>query len=329
MHPIFKKFSFKHKNNKFFYYLFNFAGLLIPRIFFRIRLQKKLLTLKLYDSEYIKGRVNYYNKLSGKQTLSPKAIALSELKNPKKNRVYYFDTHEYIRYFNPTFNACFLFGDITHIPDEPSIIKSRPIAGNNAYSVILKLNKIRHYLFIHDRKAFADKKNMLVGRSVVKQPHRIRFYEMYFGHSLCNLGQINKNNNQQWIKDKLTITEHLDYKFILCLEGYDVASNLKWVMSSNSLAVMTKPKFETWFMEGTLIPNYHFILIKDDYSDLEERLNYYITHANEAAEIIANANAYIKQFKDKKREDLISLLVLQKYFFNTDQLSVADESFFT
>ena len=39
----------------------------------------------------------------------------------------------------------------------------------------------------------------------------------------------------------LTIREHLDYKFIMALEGNDVASNLKWVMSSNSIAVMTRP----------------------------------------------------------------------------------------
>lgn len=329
MHPIFKKISFKHKNNKFFYYLSNFAGLLIPGIFFRLRLQKKLLTLKHYNREYVKERVNYYNKLSGTQTLSEKAIALSGLKNPKKNRVYYFDTHEFIRYFNPQFKACFLFGDITHVPEDPSIVKSRPVAGNNAYSVILKLNKIRHYLFIEDKKAYADKKNMLIGRSVVKVPHRVRFYEMYFDHPLCNLGQINTNKNPQWIKEKLTIEEHLNYKFILCLEGYDVASNLKWVMSSNSLAVMTKPKFETWFMEGTLIPDHHYVLIQDDYSDLEEKINYYVTHTDEALRIISNANAYIEQFKDIERENLISLLVLQKYFLRTGQLSVADESLFT
>ena len=51
----------------------------------------------------------------------------------------------------------------------------------------------------------------------------------------------------------MTINEQLHYKFILCSEGNDVASNLKWVMSSNSIAVMPKPKFETWFMEGILV----------------------------------------------------------------------------
>lgn len=77
---------------------------------------------------------------------------------------------------------------------------------------------------------------------------------------------------------------------------------------------MPKPTYETWFMEGTLIGNYHYIEIKKDYSDLEEKLNYYIKHTNEALKIIENAHKFVEQFWDKKREKLISLLVLQKYF---------------
>ena len=117
----------------------------------------------------------------------------------------------------------------------------------------------------------------------------------------------------------MTIADHLKYKFILALEGNDVASNLKWVMSSNSVAVMPRPTCETWFMEGTLIPNYHYIEIKPDFSDLEERLNHYIQHPNEAESIIKHAHEYVNQFKDKKREDIISLLVLDKYFRMTGQ----------
>lgn len=106
----------------------------------------------------------------------------------------------------------------------------------------------------------------------------------------------------------------LKYKFILCLEGNDVASNLKWVMSSNSIAVMPKPKYETWFMEGKLKGNVHYIEIKDDYSDLEEKLNYYSEHTKEALDIINNAHKFIAELKDPNKEDLIALLVLQKYF---------------
>jgi hypothetical protein len=100
-------------------------------------------------------------------------------------------------------------------------------------------------------------------------------------------------------------------------------------MSSNSLAVMPKPKFETWFMEGTLKPNYHYVLIKDDFSDLEERMNYYINHPEEALEIIKNAHEYIDQFRNTKREELISLLVLEKYFYRTGQRMPQDPSLYT
>ena len=138
---------------------------------------------------------------------------------------------------------------------------------------------------------------------------------------MCDLGDVSKNTTdpKEWQTEKKTIQEHLDYKFILALEGNDVASNLKWVMSSNSIAVMPQPTCETWFMEGTLIPNYHYIEIKRDFSDLESRLQYYIEHIDEAQEIIKHANEYVSQFKDRKRENLISLLVLEKYFKETEQ----------
>ena len=85
-------------------------------------------------------------------------------------------------------------------------------------------------------------------------------------------------------------------------------------MSSNSVCVMPKPKYETWFMEGTLEAGVHYIEVNDDFSDAEEKIHYYSKHTKEALQIINNANAYVDQFKDSKREKLISLLVLDKYF---------------
>jgi hypothetical protein len=106
----------------------------------------------------------------------------------------------------------------------------------------------------------------------------------------------------------------------MALEGNDVASNLKWVMSSNSIAVMPRPTCETWFMEGELIPNYHYIEIREDYSDLIERINYYEEHPEEAKQIVQHANEWCSQFQNKEREDIISVLVLQKYFKASGQL---------
>jgi hypothetical protein len=326
MHPVFKKLSWKHKNNKMLYYSINFARQLIPGKLYRSRLEKKLAGLKDHDFNYVGKRVNYYNKLKEKRELSDSAESLLNFTIDRGNKTYFFDSYEYTRYFQNELKAIFKFGDVTFIPDQPAIVKSRPVKGNNANSVLLNLDKVRHFTFTNDKKAFIKKKNMLVSRNIATQPHRLKFLKMYHNHPLCNIGKINNNGeHNDLLREVLTIDEHLDYKFILCLEGNDVASNLKWVMSSQSLAVMPLPKFETWFMEATLIPDYHYVLIKDDYSDLEERMQYFINHEDEALEIVNNAHEYIRQFRMKKREDLISLLVLEKYFYQTNQIEVGND----
>lgn len=326
MNPSLKKLSWKHKNNKLLYYSVNIARQLIPAQLFRSRLAKKLSGLKDYDLDYLRKRINYYNKLGEKKELSESVDALLNFRMDKRNKTYFFDTYEFTRYFKNDLKVAFKFGDVTFVPHEPAIVKSRPVGVNNANSVLLNLDKVRHFTFTSDNKDFRTKKNMLVSRNYVIQPHRLKFLEMYFRHPMCDVGKINNNGeNTDFLKDILTIDEQLGYKFILCLEGNDVASNLKWVMSSQSLAVMPLPKYETWFMEATLIPDYHYVLIKDDYSDLEERLNYFMDNMDKALEIIQNAHQYINQFKAKQREDLISLLVLEKYFYRTDQIEVSDD----
>ena len=310
----------KYKNNRPIYYARAILREVFPDCFLRIQLNSKLKKQVDFDIEYIQKRVNYYCKLESCKPPFNFLVPLSEFKIPPRIRAYYFDSYEYTRFFNKKLRAAFLPGDINHVPDFPTILKSRPIGDYNTNSVILNLDKIRHFMFVNDKKPFFGKKNMLVGRGAVTQPHRKRFLEMYFNHPLCNVGQVNKDDQgSRYLVEKMTIDEQLEYKFILSLEGNDVATNLKWVMSSNSLAVMPRPKYETWFMEGTLVPNYHYLLIEDDYSDLEERLTYYIEHTEEAMDIVKNANEYVNQFRNKKREDVISLLVLDKYFRETGQ----------
>ena len=67
-------------------------------------------------------------------------------------------------------------------------------------------------------------------------------------------------------------------------------------------------------MEGTLIPGYHYVEVKPDLSDIEEKMDYYTSHPDEAEAIIRHAHEYVDQFRDRRREEIISLLVLEKYF---------------
>ena len=315
-----KRVSYKHKNNKVAYYLINYIRQFIPISFYQKKLAQKIHSKE--QLSVIQKRVEYYNKLSNTITLkSP--VQLSDIKTVPGSKVYFFDLYQYSRYFNQKLKGLFLFGDIVEVPSQPTFVKSRPILHDNVNSVLLKWNKLRHFMFIKkEQKTFLEKKNMLVSRGKVHktQAHRIKFIEKYFKHPMCNIGRVNTNDlNPLWKVPRLTIDQQLDYKFILCLEGNDVASNLKWVMSSQSIAVMPKPKYETWFMEGLLVADVHYIVIKDDYSDLEQRLNYYIKNQDKAQQIIENANVYVQQFKDTKNERLISLLIMKKYFEKTNQ----------
>lgn len=261
-------------------------------------------------------RVDYYNKLSNTFVLNNPEVLLT-YKKPKKHTTYYLDLMNYLKYFSSKSLFCAVFGDVTEVPNQPSFVKSRPIHGDNKNSVLLKLNKVRHFNFIKDSLSFQEKQDLLIGRSQIspRQLQRVEFYKKYFNHPLCDLGAIKSPKvPKEWKVPKTSIQEHLKYKFILSIEGYDVATNLKWIMSSNSIAVTPKLKYETWFMEGTLIPDYHFICIKDDYSDLEEKLNFYLNHPDKALQIIKNANKHVAQFKNRRNEDKISLAVIQKYF---------------
>ena len=105
----------------------------------------------------------------------------------------------------------------------------------------------------------------------------------------------------------------------MSLEGNDVASNLKWVMSSNSIAVTPRLRRETWFMEGRLEGGVHYVEIRPDFSDLEEKMDHYSNHLDELRTIVDNANRYVAQFRDPRRERYIALLVMQKYFKMTNQ----------
>ncbi|SDD93352.1 glycosyl transferase family 90 [Riemerella columbipharyngis] len=301
------------KKNKVLYYLEGYSRIIFPshKSYDKVlsRLEKKLQKNTL---DKCRERVDYYCKTSLRNDAALHKI--KDLKHPKTPKSYYFDTYQYACLFDEDMGINFLFGDITSVPELPSIVKSRPINDFNTNSIILKLDKARHFVWVKDTVPFSEKKDILLGRGAIYQRHREHFYELYFGHPLCDLGQTNKACHPEWLKPKLSLLEHLKYKFILSLQGNDVATNLKWIMSSKSLAVMPKPTIETWFMEGMLKGGIHYIEIKPDYSDLEETLNYYIKNPKECMNIANNANEYITQFKNKNAEDYCSILVLKKYF---------------
>ena len=320
----------KYKNIKSFYYLRHFLAALVPRIFYRLRLQSELKRIKYYDEDYIFSRLNYYNKKENRFTVSENSTTnknfrrwqLGKIKENiiKKNKevikqtTYFFDLYKLFSFFDNKKKLDFIFGDIIEAQKIPTIVKSRPII-NSDDSIILNLNKVRHFHFINDHKKFIDKKNKAVWRGYGENSKARQYFLKNYHHiSMFNIGQTGPVLDAPWVKNFMPISKQLDYKFIFCIEGVDTATSIKWVMSSNSVCVMPKPKYETWFMEGTLQPDVHYIEISDDFSNAEQKIKYFIEHPNKVLKIIENAQAHVEQFKHAKREKLISLMVLDKYF---------------
>lgn len=315
---------FTGKNTKAPYYARNFLRLAMPRSLYRRRLAATLERLdERPDRDAILARVDYYNRLEGIVPLPDSAPRIGDLRLGRRLTVYFFDAYEFLRWFDPDLRWSHVFGDVIHVPPSPAIVKSRPVHGDNRHSVLLNLEKVRHFIFLDDRLPFARKIDRAIFRGSIRhKPHRRRFMELYHGHPLCDARSVKDDGEEMpasWRGTPLTLHDHLRYKFIVSLEGNDVASNLKWVMSSNSLAVMPRPTYETWFMEGTLRPEHHYVEIRPDYADLEEKLMHYMQHPEEAERISRNAHEHIRQFRDPAREALVSLLVLRKYFRATGQ----------
>lgn len=323
---------FGSKGVKPLYYAQRYLTLLIPNFFYRFRrgyLLRKFEKMSESERAYILDRVDYYCKLKDVEGYTEldgvKRLSDHKLRTKAErgySSPYFFDTYEYTRSLPLSLKWAYFFGDVNFVTPIPAVTKSRPIGDHNVNSVILKLNKLRHFIFVDDSKKFEDKSHLAVFRGDINgKPVRLDFVSKYHNSKICDTGDVSSRTifPPEWHKPKMTIPEQLDFKFILALEGNDVASNLKWVMSTNSVAVMPRPRRETWFMEGRLIPNYHYIEISSDLENLEERILYYRDHPQEAMQIARNANEYCKQFLNRQREEIISHLVLQKFFKETGQ----------
>lgn len=269
------------------------------------------------DLEEINWRVAYYNKLSQPFDSSgaPKSAEIAR----DKSR-YFLDLDEYVRGFGPDRRLNYLFGDTCTVPDVPTIVKSRPISTDNDHSIILKLDKLRHFGWSPDPIPFRKKKSAAVWRGTPLTEQRRDFVRAFYHHPVHDVGHSRHRVDDLPPKRKLTHGEQKAYKFFVSIEGNDVATNLKWAMASNMLVMTPRPRFETWFMEGILEPGTHFVMLKDDLSDLEEKVEYYATHTEEAEEIIRNAHAWISLFTDPLKESIVSVRVLEKYFQLSAQL---------
>jgi len=268
------------------------------------------------DAADLFARVRAYNQMaSGSGTAGMHPVRSI----PRKRSYYYFDLKIDAKHFGPHRQLRHRFGDVTKVPPEPTIVKSRPIRADNANAVVMKLDRLRHYDLPMDQRRFEDKRPCAVWRGAENNPARKRLAERYatrpdhdIGYSDSRYANLNKRF--------LSVRDQLAYRYVISVEGNDVATNLKWIMASQSICLMPKPKFETWFLEGQLEPGVHYVELRDDFADLDDKIADCEANPDLVRSVISHANRHVDQFRDENSERLASLLVLQKYFECTGQI---------
>lgn len=280
------------------------------------------------DAEYLKWRRDIYCRISKPFVLEEKdSVRVEDVNERNFQSRYALDAYRVLKYFPKNRRIAFNDGDVWVNPQVPSIAKCRRLnSEREENAVVLNLDSIRHWLKPKDRIPFSKKEAKLFFRGdIFDKPARIRFFEQWADHPLFDLGDTNRSHPSRWQADFVTIPDHFRYQFILALEGYDMASSLQWIMASGCVAVMPRPTVEGWLMHSQLKPGVHYIEISPDFTDVGEKIGYYVNHPEEAEKISMESKKWAEQFFDKKRELLISMLVVEKYLELADTATPGDK----
>jgi hypothetical protein len=116
---------------------------------------------------------------------------------------------------------------------------------------------------------------------------------------------------------KLRRADFLQHKGLIVLEGNDVSSGLKWSMVSNSVVLMPPPTFTSWAMEELLEPWQHYIPLRPDLSDVDQKVQWMLANQAESQRIAHRAKLWILDLyfhpDAMKEAKLINEEILRRY----------------
>jgi hypothetical protein len=303
--------------NKFFYHLDFWQKYLVSNITYDASALKQL--PKIIETE--REKIESWNLVRNNFSLEA-ANTINDFSLFKRTG-YIYDLYSALSIFPNTFQFLAKFGDVfegSSAPLQPTFIKARPINGDNENYVLMPLDTNRHFRFLKDIFSYESKKNMIVWRGNATQSHRKAFLRNTSKLSISDIKSNIPFEDQIEAGNFLSPAQQCEYKFILSLEGNDVATNLKWIMSSNSLCFMPKPKYETWYLESKLIPGEHYAEVSADGTNIGDVFEYYVTRPKLSKEIIRNAQLYAEPFQNRIWNFRCASAVAYSYFHLSGQL---------
>lgn len=222
------------------------------------------------------------------------------------------------------------FGDNIEPMATPTIVKSRVV--NDPNGVLLPLNRRRHWQHtlasVAQQDTPAERKLWSVvwrgattGNCVDFDQHpRTQLVRRWFDadRALIDVAytevvQGKERECSGLVRASMSMKHQLRHALIASPEGNDVASNLKWILLSNSVPVMPAPRYESWLLESRLRPMVHYVPVHPDFSDLPKVVAWCRANPAKVSEIARNGKAYMRAFADEKTELALERRVLRRY----------------
>lgn len=207
-----------------------------------------------------------------------------------------------------------VFGDRQPTSKMPVFTKTRRVG--ELHGILLRLNYERHWRFhqfLQEDLRWQDKVSATIWRGAPTgyqregDNPRLRLVENFGAVLNVGFSQPHAQGlrfDPALVKGKVSIAEQLRHKYLLSIEGNDIATNLKWILASNSVPVMPLPTIDSWLMESRLLPYFHYVPIERDFSNLIEVLNWCRDNDEACHEIAENGKAYMQQFDDVTDEKI-------------------------
>lgn len=201
-----------------------------------------------------------------------------------------------------------------HVGDRPYLkqpkkllIKIRDNHNNNSSGIIANLNSSRHWGYcgiIHKLDyQWADKKSepfwrgVTTGIDIDDRPYsRADLVKDYYDIYDVAFSQIHRKRHEHlsiYNKGMSSIDKILQYKYVICIDGNDKSSSLNWLLLSNSIPIMPKPRFHSWLCEPWLKGGVHYVEVKEDFSDIVDKLEWCKLHDEKCQEISKNGRDFI------------------------------------
>jgi len=115
------------------------------------------------------------------------------------------------------------------------------------------------------------------------------------------------------VKEEIPVRHMLQYRYIISVEGNDVATNLKWALASNSVVFMPPPSRESIILEGKLRPWIHYVPLSHDFSDLTTKINYCDTNPLVCQNISLAATKFMLPFATPSNVYLLGAHILEAF----------------